>query len=824
MVSTYLDYSRITRDMRSSLNRIAQQPQIAREAEYYKENIGSVKTVEEFLDDYRLYSYAMKAHGLEDMTYAKAFMRKVLESDLSDENSFANRLTDERYRNFAQAFNFSSSKPVAQTNAQQDALIGLYNERIASLDTVMRGEMAYFGAAMDLVTDVDKFLGNERLRSFAFTVFGLDTKTFNYTEVRNALTSDPAALTASRTADITRRDEAVKLQTDLDTRMKSLAAIDVLTAQLAEAPSADKPAIQAKIDEQNAIVADLDAKLPPRDQAPALMTSLGYEINQLNGRIRNFATYIKLAETFNFNADGSVPAGEKAISEEKKTALNNIYVFEKPGDTPMGGTRLTGAGALLNKEYYEQKIAGITSISELTSDSRLFNYIVTAFGLKASTTVPSTIENILTSDINDPNSYVNTQGGEYNAAFKAMHKAFNFQADGTLQPGKTAQSADQLKTTSDGYMVRYNDKGDAEDEAMVKSFKLLVNTMESVDKLLADKGVVTFTLRAFGLEEEGLSTRELKRILTSDLNDPKSYANTLRDERYVKLVKAFNFNPDGTLGAPKLAQSDSDIMSTARDYIIAKSRFGTDDEKKVAKQKAQDEAKYYTAEIAKIETLDDFLKNRRLVDLVLVGSGIDPETVKSDYLREMFTSDLEDPKSFINTDPNGLKYREIVSSFNFDKDGKIVRGEAGHIQTRRGLITTVDLFLNQSLEEREGADNGGIRLALYFQRKAPEINTAYDILADRALFEVIKTAYSMPEGLQNAKIEAQAAYIERTINLKELQEPGKIDKLLQRFTALYDVENNQDVSPGLAILTGGGGGSVSAETLMTLSQLRAGGR
>ncbi|WP_104664822.1 DUF1217 domain-containing protein [Ensifer adhaerens] len=824
MVSTYLDYSRITRDMRSSLNRVAQQPQIAREAEYYKENIGNVKTVEEFLGDYRLYSYAMKAHGLEDMTYAKAFMRKVLESDLSDENSFANRLTDERYRNFAQAFSFSSSKPMAQTNAQQDALIGLYNERIASLDTVMRGEMAYFGAAMDLVTDVDQFLGNERLRSFAFTVFDLDPKTFNYTEVRDGLTTSSADLGNARLAAATRRDEALKLYTDLDTRIKTLGAIDKLTAELAAAPAADKPAIQAKIDEQNAIVADLDAKLPPRDQAPALMTSLGQELNTLNGRIRNLDTYIAMKNFFNFNPDGSVPAGGKAISDAKKTELNNIYVFKKPGETPLGGARLTGAGALLNKEYYEQKIAGITTIAELTSETRLFNYIVTAFGLKASTTMPSTIENILTSDINDPNSYVNTQGGEYNAAFKELHKAFNFRPDGTLQPGKTAQDADQLKKTSDSYMVRYNDKGDAEDEAVVRRFKLLVNSMESVDKLLADKGVLKFTLSAFGLEGEDLSARELKRILTSDLNDPKSYANTLRDERYVKLVKAFNFNPDGTLGAPKLAQSDADIMSTARDYIIAKSRFGTDEEKKVAKEKAQDEAKYYTAEIAKIETLDAFLKNRRLVDLVLVGSGIDPATVKTDYLRDMFTSDLDDPKSFINKDPNGLKYREIVASFNFDKDGKIVRGEAGQIQTRRGLITTVDLFLNQSLEEKEGADNGGVRLALYFKRKAPEINTAYDILADRALSEVIKTAYSMPEGLQNAKIEAQAAYIERTVNIKELQEPGKLEKLLQRFTALYDVENNTDVSAGLAILTGGGGGGVSAETLMSLSQLRAGGR
>ncbi|MBK5564908.1 DUF1217 domain-containing protein [Ensifer sp. SSB1] len=824
MVSTYLDYSRITRDLRSSLNRVAQQPQIAREAEYYRENIGSVKSVDEFLDDYRLYSYAMKAHGLEDMTYAKAFMRKVLESDLKDDNSFANRLTDERYRNFAQAFNFSSATAVAQTNAQQDALIGLYNDRITNLDTVMRQEMAYFGAAMDLVTDVDQFLGNEKLRSFAFTVFGLDPKTFSYTEVRNALTSDPATLTANQTAAKTRLTEASKQLTDLGARDTALAQITSLTAQLAAAPDADKPAIQTKIDEQNAIVSDLDARLPPRDQAPALKAQLSLEVNTLARQISGLDVYIQLASTFNFNADGSVPAGEKAISDEKKTLLNEAYVFQRPGATPSGGTRLTGAGALLNKEYYEQKIGSITKVSDLIADNRLLNYVITAFGLPSATTMPSTVENILTSDINDPESYVNKYGGEYNAAYKRMLAAFNFQTDGTLQAGKTAQDAAQMKTTSDEYMVRYNDKSDAEDEALVKRFKLLIGTMKSVDDLLANNDMKKFMLRAFGLENEDLSTRTLKRILTSDLNDPKSYANTLRDERYVKLVKAFNFNPDGTLGAPKLAQGEADIMNTAKAYVIAKSRFGTDEEKKVAKEKAQEEAKYYTAEIEKVETLDAFLANRRLVDFVLVGAGIDPETVKTEYLKDMFTSNLDDPKSFINTDPNGLKYREIVASFNFDQEGKIIRGEAGQIQTRRGLVTTIDLYLNQSLEETEGADNGGVRLALYFKRKAPEINTAYDILAETALFQVIKTAYSMPEGLQNAKIEAQAAYIERVVDIKDLQDPEKLEKLLQRFTALYDVENNTDVSPGLAILSGSGGGGVSAETLLSLSQLRAGGR
>ncbi len=132
MVSTYLSYDLVTRDLSASLKRVSKESIVSREAEYYKENIGKVTSVDEFMDDYRLYAYAMKAFGLEDMTYAKAFMRKVLESDLSDDSSFANRVADDRYRDFATAFNFSSEEKTAQSGTQVTAMVDLYTETMVS--------------------------------------------------------------------------------------------------------------------------------------------------------------------------------------------------------------------------------------------------------------------------------------------------------------------------------------------------------------------------------------------------------------------------------------------------------------------------------------------------------------------------------------------------------------------------------------------------------------------------------------------------------------------------------------------------------------------
>ncbi len=174
MVSTYLSYNLVNRDIKASLTRTASDPLVARQTQYFEENIGKVSTVEEFLDDYQLYSYAMKAHGLEEMTYAKAFMKKVLESDLSDDASFANQLTDERYRNFAASFQFSSQTADLQTDAQQSELLEKYEASLAAESDTLEAEAYYYEVMIDKVTNVSGLVNNSRLLNVALDAYGID--------------------------------------------------------------------------------------------------------------------------------------------------------------------------------------------------------------------------------------------------------------------------------------------------------------------------------------------------------------------------------------------------------------------------------------------------------------------------------------------------------------------------------------------------------------------------------------------------------------------------------------------------------------------------
>lgn len=89
---------------------IARDPAVERASQHVREAIGGLETADDLMSDYQLLSTALSAFGLEEDIGKTAFIRKVLESDISDSKSFANRLSDKRYRALAEAFGFASGE------------------------------------------------------------------------------------------------------------------------------------------------------------------------------------------------------------------------------------------------------------------------------------------------------------------------------------------------------------------------------------------------------------------------------------------------------------------------------------------------------------------------------------------------------------------------------------------------------------------------------------------------------------------------------------------------------------------------------------------
>ncbi|MBU2484989.1 MAG: DUF1217 domain-containing protein [Alphaproteobacteria bacterium] len=767
MNTSFQSYTFYTKDINQTLSRKAADPVISRELQYYRDTIGSITTIDEFLANDRVFAYAMKAYGLEEMTYAKAFIRKVLESDLTDTGSFANLLTDTRYKTLAAAYDFGNTKTseIVQTPTQIDNLIGTYEQTIADNDSQLKAETAYFTAVAQTFTNVDDLFKNTRARDYVFTTFGIDPKTFDYNTLRSVITSD-----------------------------------------ITDAGSYINSVVAPQVNEWTTLVADLNTQLADPSNTAAEKERINYLITQYSKSIAKADNFFNLAASFNFNADGTLDSGVDAMSAAQLKLVTESYVLSQP--------RLTSTGALLNKQYYEDTISSITTIDELLDNSRLSVMMLTAYGIPL-TTSRADVKWALQQDTSDLNGEIYTKSEE----MIALAKAFNFESDGTITPGLDIQDSDQLFVTTANYIDRYNDADDEADAAAFAKYKLYIGLTSNLDDFLsAQPAAVTireFALKAFNISPDEVSIFKLKQVFTSDPYDPNSYVNTMKDDRFVKLAKAYNFAADGSIGPPRYAQSENEITRINKAYYTAVTRLDSSESSKAA---AEAEAVYYRDKLQTLETVDQLLSDVRLRNVLLVAEGLRPVDVSTETLRAVLISDLDDPESFANQQTE-IGFQKIAGSFNFDADGFIRTNSSKSVQNERGLVETQRLYLTQSVEEEAGQESLGARLALYFERMAPTITSNFDILADDALAQFVRIAFSISEETASSDIDKQKQMLDRYLDVDDLLDPEKVDTLVRRFLALYDLENGAQ-DPLLTLLSGNT--SINFETVATLAQLRSG--
>jgi len=731
MLSTYLNYKLINKDLRQSLDRVADQATVARETKYYKENIGKVTSIKEFLADHRLYKYAMEAYGLDDMIYAKAFMRKVLESDLNDENSFVSRLSDERYRDFAKAFQFSAdqssgSKLDVQTGRQEEDMIGLYNQQIVKKADQVADDTEYYKFAINKVTSADDFVNDRRLIEYSLKAFGIDPTYYSSRTMKSILTSDLS---------------------DPNSYVNSI---------------------------KDPAYADIARSLQ------------------------------SLAQAFNFETDGTLASGAPAQTEVQIKSVTEAYVFSVPD-------RITPLAAQWNTDYFESKASQITSVSAFMSDSRLVGYLQTAFGIEDNVSTREAMAKAMASDLSDLTSFANQSN---NDTYRKIARLFNFQTDGHVPAGQAMLGRDELAEITVTYMAAYDDADQKKDSSKTTFYQNMIDTVEDVDGLLNNFILYDYVLEAFGLDPETESKSTIRQVLTSDLSDRNSFANQTRDSRYIDLANAFNFGVDGKIRAARLAQSEGEISATASAYLAGATKRGQ------TLDAAKAETLYYREQIERVSSLSDLLKDKRLLTYVLDAFGVTLPSAPADFMEQVMKSDLEDPDSFANK-LEDRRFAQIAASFNFAPDGSLVVQPADPAQSRRGILNTIELHTRQTLEKQTGTESEGTRLALYFQRKAPEISSVYGILADRALQQVVFKALGLPDEMAQAPIDHQAELLKSRLKIEDFKDPQKLEKFLARFSIRFDIENDTASSPVTMLFQAADSSDVSVGAMASFAQLRA---
>jgi len=257
------------------------------------------------------------------------------------------------------------------------------------------------------------------------------------------------------------------------------------------------------------------------------------------------------------------------------------------------------------------------------------------------------------------------------------------------------------------------------------------------------------------------------------------------------------------------------MLTTSAQYRAITSHLDRSLALKSAEKPVALETAYYLDNIGAVASIDDFLKDTRLFTYAMNAFGLGDMAHAKAFVRKILTEGIDDADSFANRldDDRFLAFARV-----FDFAGK---GSAA-TATTEAQQGVVDRYVRQALEVSAGEDNEGVRLALYFQREAPKVSSAYGLLGDAALWKVVKTIFGFPDGMSAQDIEKQAAAVEKRLDIADLQDPAALDRLITRFAAAWDASEAGATDPVLSLF-GSTTATVDLDLVMTLKTLKHGG-
>lgn len=192
---------------------------------------------------------------------------------------------------------------------------------------------------------------------------------------------------------------------------------------------------------------------------------------------------------------------------------------------------------------------------------------------------------------------------------------------------------------------------------------------------------------------------------------------------------------------------------------------------------------YYLANIRSVTSAEEFLKNDRLYNFAMTAFGLKDMIYGKAFMRKVLTEGVDGQKSFALQLADS-RFRDFAEAFNFARYGTTATA------FDRAQQGTVDRFVRVQLETDAGQTDEGLRLALYFQRKAPSVTSVFGLMGDPALYKVVQTALGLPAAYSGVDIDKQAAHISSKLDIADLKDPEKFDKFILRFTAQWQARNS----------------------------------
>ena len=217
---------------------------------------------------------------------------------------------------------------------------------------------------------------------------------------------------------------------------------------------------------------------------------------------------------------------------------------------------------------------------------------------------------------------------------------------------------------------------------------------------------------------------------------------------------------------------------------------------------------YYTDNIGKVKSISDLVGNYRLLSYALSAYGLGDQVNNKALVTKVLQGGVTNADGSTNNKALANKlananWAKFAAAFDFVGKG------ASSVTSSTAIATTETAYAEQTLETQQGKQDVGVPLALYFQRVAPTIKSAYSVLGDKNLLEAFETIFGVTINTYGS-VDTNASIVSKLMPMSDLQDASKVKQLTLRFTAQYTRLYGSGGSKASTPLTANSGGTTTS--------------
>jgi hypothetical protein len=168
------------------------------------------------------------------------------------------------------------------------------------------------------------------------------------------------------------------------------------------------------------------------------------------------------------------------------------------------------------------------------------------------------------------------------------------------------------------------------------------------------------------------------------------------------------------------------------------------------------------------------LKNPDFLKVLLTANGLGDQVAYPALAQKALLSDPADKTSLVVRLAN-QSWTDTNTTYQFGAKGLAV------IQDPAVQARLADAYAEVRWRESLDEKTPGLSSALTFRAEAAGVSSAYDILGDKVLRDVVTTALGLPQEIAIQPVETQAAAITSRLDLSRLKDARFVDTLTQRY-------------------------------------------